>query len=77
MKIATFSIRSLRSKVLKTEQALLADVRDMEARARDIQSDLEWMKGVQSYSVIDLEMKLRELGVTLDHCVDRAHVGSR
>lgn len=70
-------IRSLRSKVLKTEQALLADVRDMEARARDIQSDLEWMKGVQSYSVIDLEMKLRELGVTLDHCVDRAHVGSR
>ena len=43
----------------------------------DIHADLGWMKGVQSYSMIDLEVKLGELGVTLDQCVDRAHVGSR
>lgn len=70
-------LRSLRSKVLKTEQALLDDVQDMQARAMDIHADLGWMKGVQSYSMIDLEVKLGELGVTLDQCVDRAHVGSR
>lgn len=70
-------IQSLRSKVLKTEQALFDDFHEMETRVRDIQSDLEWMKGIQSYSMIDLEVKLREVGVTLDQCVDRARVGFR
>lgn len=69
-------IRSLAAKVLETERELLHDVRDMEARAAALQSDMDWIRDAPSYSAIDLEVKLNELGVTLDDCADRARSGA-
>ena len=69
-------IRSLAAKVLDTEQALLEDVRDKETRAIALHSELEWVRDAQSYSSIDLEVKLNEVGMTLDHCVDEARRGA-
>ena len=70
-------VQALRSKVLKAEQALLDDYRTLEAQIAVLKSDMDWARNIQTYSTTELELKLGELGLTLDQCVEQAHVGAR
>lgn len=68
-------LEPLHSKLYETETEMLQSVQCLQSETNFNQKELEWVKNIESYSLMDLDDRLRYLDVSLDDTIDQALKG--